>query len=90
MHTENLLDEDPGHKFIVSCLKGIGIMPVYFKLLHNVIEITGIGKVRLNTADFLVTHLRTEAVLLEDHDDLLQSGPYNALCTLPVGFLELL
>ena len=90
MHTEDLFDEDTCKKLIVSCLKCIGIVPVDLELFHDVLEITGIRKVCLYAADFLVAHLRLKAVKLKEHDGLLKRSTDNTLGALPVLFLEAL
>ena len=88
VHTEDLLDEDTGCKLVVSTLKCIGVSPVDLKLLHDRVEITGRSNSSLNTADFLMTHLRVETVLIKNEDDLLKCSSYDTLCTLPVRLLK--
>ena len=71
MESEDLLDEDSCDELIVSALESIRILPVNFELLHDEVELAGRIEGSLNAADFLVSHLRIEAVVVEKKDDLL-------------------
>lgn len=87
---EHFLDDELGHDLIVGGLQGTVVAPVDLQLLHDALKGAFLIEAGFDAADFLMAHLRFQAVFAHDHEGPLQGGADIAPGPGPVLLLELL
>ena len=88
VHTEHFFNYDARQKFVIRSLYANVKLPVHFQLFHNVGHMTATVDLSFNTATFLVTHFRFQAVEFQSLDGLFQSSTYVTAGTLPILLLH--
>ena len=76
--------------FIIPSLHWRRILPVDFKLLHDMVIASGVAHLSSYSAYFLVSHLDTEAIAIEYLERLLKSCIYRSYSPLPVLLFKFL
>ena len=78
------------HIFVISSLQSLRIFPIYLQLLHNVIVVSGMSHLGLYSANFLMSHLRLKAILLQHHKRFFERCSYRSYRSLPILLFEAL
>lgn len=88
VQAEQFLDDDAGEDFVVRRLEARIELPVHLQLLVDVGHVACLVDLALDTATFLMSHFRFQAVKLQGFDGLFQRRADIASCALPVLFLH--
>ena len=86
--TEGFLNHRADEDFVVSCLEGIGKLPVDFQLLADMGHVATAVNLSLEAANFLMAHFHLEAVFIQLQQAVFHSRAHSAVGAFPILFLH--
>ena len=76
--------------FVVRRLQRVGVLPVDFQLLHDVVEVAAVAHLGTNAAHFFMTHFHFESVAVQNLQSLFHRRSNRSDGALPILLFQFL